>query len=58
LVAASAKKFAEQHIRPKCNGNGIEAQPFPVEGIQEGRGNGFMGEFWFVELVAGLGYHE
>ncbi len=58
MVAASAKEFAEQHIRPNVM-EWDEAQTFPVEVFKKAGEMGFMGVLVPVELGgSGLGYHE
>ena len=58
LIAASAKEFAEQHIRPNIM-IWDEAQTFPVELFKKAGKMGFMGVFIPVEFGgSGLGYHE
>jgi len=58
LVAASAKEFAEQHIRPYIM-EWDEAQTFPMEVFKKAGEMGFMGVLVPVELGgSGLGYHE
>lgn len=57
-VAASAKKFAEQHIRPNVM-IWDEAQTFPLELFKKAGEMGFMGVFVPEEYGgSGLGYHE
>jgi len=58
MVAASAKKFAEQHIRPFVM-QWDEAQEFPVEVFKKAGKMGFMGVLVPQALGgSGLGYHE
>ncbi|TQO35858.1 alkylation response protein AidB-like acyl-CoA dehydrogenase [Arenibacter algicola] len=58
LVAASAKEFAEQYIRPYVM-EWDEAQTFPMEVFKKAGEMGFMGVLVPVELGgSGLGYHE
>lgn len=58
MVAASAKEFAEQSIRPYVM-EWDEAQTFPVEVFKKAGEMGFMGVLVPVELGgSGLGYHE
>ncbi|WP_085499590.1 acyl-CoA dehydrogenase family protein [Arenibacter troitsensis] len=58
MVAASAKEFAEQYIRPYVM-DWDEAQTFPVEVFKRAGEMGFMGVLVPVELGgSGLGYHE
>jgi alkylation response protein AidB-like acyl-CoA dehydrogenase len=58
MVAASAKEFAEQHIRPHVM-EWDEAQVFPVEVFKKAGEMGFMGVLVPQELGgSGLGYHE
>ena len=58
MVAASAKEFAEQHIRPHVM-EWDESQHFPVEVFKKAGEMGFMGVFVPEELGgSGLGYHE
>ncbi|WP_031444837.1 MULTISPECIES: acyl-CoA dehydrogenase family protein [Arenibacter] len=58
LVAASAKEFAEQYIRPYVM-EWDEAQTFPIEVFKKAGEMGFMGVLVPVELGgSGLGYHE
>ena len=58
LIAASAKEFAEQYIRPYIM-EWDEAQTFPVEVFKKAGEMGFMGVLVPVELGgSGLGYHE
>ncbi|MDX1327202.1 MAG: acyl-CoA dehydrogenase family protein [Arenibacter sp.] len=58
MVAASAKEFAEQYIRPFVM-EWDEAQTFPVEVFKKAGEMGFMGVLVPVELGgSGLGYHE
>ena len=58
LIAASAKDFAEQHIRPNIM-KWDEAQTFPVELFKKAGEMGFMGIFIPEEYGgSGLGYHE
>ncbi|MCW5517763.1 acyl-CoA dehydrogenase family protein [Muriicola sp. Z0-33] len=58
LVAASAKEFAEQYIRPYIM-DWDEAQTFPVEVFKKAGEMGFMGVLVPEELGgSGLGYHE
>ncbi len=58
MVAASAKKFAEQHIRPFIM-KWDEAQEFPVEVFKKAGKMGFMGVLVPQSLGgSGLGYHE
>jgi len=58
MVAASAKKFAEQHIRPFVM-KWDEAQEFPVEVFKKAGKMGFMGVLVPQALGgSGLGYHE
>ena len=57
MVAASAKEFAEQYIRPYVM-EWDEAQTFPVEVFKKAGEMGFMGVLVPVELGgSGLGYH-
>ncbi|MCK0191300.1 acyl-CoA dehydrogenase family protein [Arenibacter sp. F20364] len=58
MVAASAKEFAEQYIRPYVM-EWDEAQTFPLEVFKRAGEMGFMGVLVPVELGgSGLGYHE
>ena len=58
MVAASAKEFAQQHIKPFVM-EWDEAQRFPVEVFKKAGEMGFMGVLVPVELGgSGLGYHE
>lgn len=58
MVAASAKKFAEQYIRPYIM-EWDEAQTFPVEVFKKAGEMGFMGVLVPEALGgSGLGYHE
>ena len=58
MVAASAKEFAEQYIRPYVM-EWDEAQTFPIEVFKKAGEMGFMGVLVPVELGgSGLGYHE
>lgn len=58
LIAASAREFAEQHIRPHIM-IWDEAQHFPREVMQKAGEMGFMGIFIPEEYGgSGLGYHE
>lgn len=58
MVAASAREFAEQHIRPFVM-EWDEAQTFPVKVFKKAGEMGFMGVLVPVELGgSGLGYHE
>lgn len=58
MVAASAKEFAEQYIRPHIM-EWDESQTFPVEVFKKAGEMGFMGVFVPEELGgSGLGYHE
>ena len=58
MVAASAKEFAEQYIRPFVM-EWDEAQTFPVEVFKKAGEMGFMGVLVPEELGgSGLGYHE
>ncbi|WP_026811405.1 acyl-CoA dehydrogenase family protein [Arenibacter latericius] len=58
MVAASAKEFAEQYIRPFVM-EWDEEQTFPVEVFKKAGEMGFMGVLVPVELGgSGLGYHE
>ncbi|MEZ4970079.1 MAG: acyl-CoA dehydrogenase family protein [Flavobacteriaceae bacterium] len=58
MVAASAKEFAEQYIRPYVM-EWDETQTFPVEVFKKAGEMGFMGVLVPVELGgSGLGYHE
>lgn len=58
MVAASAKEFAEQHIRPFVM-KWDESQEFPVEVFKKAGEMGFMGILVPQELGgSGLGYHE
>ncbi|RLD29214.1 MAG: acyl-CoA dehydrogenase [Bacteroidetes bacterium] len=58
MIAASAKEFAEQHIRPYIM-EWDEAQTFPVEVFKKAGKMGFMGVFIPEEYGgSGLGYHE
>jgi alkylation response protein AidB-like acyl-CoA dehydrogenase len=58
LIAASARDFAEQHIRPKVM-EWDEAQTFPLEVFKKAGDMGFMGVFIPEEYGgSGLGYHE
>lgn len=57
-VAAAAKKFAEQHIRPHVM-EWDESQTFPVEVFKKAGDFGFMGVLVPEEYGgSGLGYHE
>lgn len=58
MVAASAKAFAEQYIRPHIM-EWDEAQFFPVDLFKKAGNMGFMGVLVPVELGgSGLGYYE
>jgi alkylation response protein AidB-like acyl-CoA dehydrogenase len=58
LIAASAKDFAEQYIRPNIM-EWDEAQIFPVEVFKKAGEMGFMGVFVDEKYGgSGLGYHE
>lgn len=58
MVAASAKEFAEQYIRPHVM-EWDEAQTFPLEVFKKAGQMGFMGILVPEELGgSGLGYHE
>ncbi len=58
MVAASAREFAEQYIRPYIM-EWDETQTFPVEVFKKAGEMGFMGVLVPVELGgSGLGYHE
>ncbi len=58
MVAASAKEFAEQYIRPFVM-EWDESQTFPVEVFKKAGEMGFMGVLVPEELGgSGLGYHE
>lgn len=58
LIAASARDFAEQYIRPHIM-EWDEAQIFPVEVFKKAGEMGFMGVFIPEEYGgSGLGYHE
>lgn len=58
MVAASAREFAEQYIRPHIM-EWDEAQTFPVEVFKKAGEMGFMGIFVPESLGgSGLGYHE
>ncbi|MBC8769149.1 acyl-CoA dehydrogenase family protein [Arenibacter sp. BSSL-BM3] len=58
MVAASAKEFAEQYIRPYVM-EWDEAQIFPIEVFKKAGEMGFMGVLVPAELGgSGLGYHE
>jgi alkylation response protein AidB-like acyl-CoA dehydrogenase len=58
MVAASARDFAEQHIRPYIM-KWDEAQEFPVEVFKKAGQMGFMGVLVPESLGgSGLGYHE
>lgn len=58
LIAASAKDFAEQYIRPNVM-EWDEAQIFPVEVFKKAGEMGFMGVFIDEKYGgSGLGYHE
>ncbi|MBT8183302.1 MAG: acyl-CoA dehydrogenase family protein [Eudoraea sp.] len=58
LVAASAKEFAEQYIRPHVM-EWDEAQTFPLEVFKKAGEMGFMGVLVPEALGgSGLGYHE
>ncbi len=58
MVAASARDFAEQHIRPHIM-KWDEAQEFPVEVLKKAGQMGFMGVLVPESLGgSGLGYHE
>ena len=58
LIAASAKDFAEQYIRPNIM-EWDEAQTFPVEVFKKAGEMGFMGVFVDEKYGgSGLGYHE
>src|SRR5690606_39594243 len=58
MVAASAKEFAEQYIRPYVM-EWDETQTFAVEVFKKAGEMGFMGVLVPVELGgSGLGYHE
>jgi len=58
LIAASARDFAEQHIRPHIM-DWDESQHFPKEVLHRAGEMGFMGIFIPEEYGgSGLGYHE
>lgn len=58
MVAASAKEFAEQYIRPHVM-EWDETQTFPIELFKKAGEMGFMGVFVPESLGgSGLGYHE
>ncbi|MCK0177973.1 acyl-CoA dehydrogenase family protein [Flavobacteriaceae bacterium S0862] len=58
LIAASAKDFSEQYIRPNIM-EWDEAQIFPVEVFKKAGEMGFMGVFVDEKYGgSGLGYHE
>lgn len=58
LIAASARDFAEQYIRPHIM-DWDESQHFPREILQKAGGMGFMGVFIPEQYGgSGLGYHE
>ncbi len=58
LIAASARDFAEQHIRPHIM-DWDESQHFPREVLHKAGEMGFMGIFIPEEYGgSGLGYHE
>lgn len=58
LIAASARDFAEQYIRPHVM-EWDEAQTFPVDLFKKAGEMGFMGVFIPEEYGgSGLGYHE
>ncbi len=58
MVAASARDFAEQHIRPHIM-EWDEAQSFPVDLFKEAGKMGFMGVLVPEQYGgSGLGYHE
>jgi alkylation response protein AidB-like acyl-CoA dehydrogenase len=58
LIAASARDFAEQYIRPNVM-EWDEAQIFPVELFKKAGDMGFMGVFIDEKYGgSGLGYHE
>ena len=58
LIAASAKDFAEQYIRPYIM-EWDEAQIFPIEVFKKAGDMGFMGVFVDEKYGgSGLGYHE
>lgn len=58
MIAASAKDFAEQHIRPHIM-EWDEAQTFPIDLFKKAGEMGFMGVFIPEEYGgSGLGYHE
>ncbi len=58
MVAASAKKFAEQYVRPFVM-KWDESQEFPVEVFKKAGKMGFMGVLVPQSLGgSGLGYHE
>ena len=58
LIAASAKDFAEQYIRPNIM-EWDEAQIFPIELFKKAGQMGFMGVFVDEKYGgSGLGYHE
>lgn len=58
MVAASAREFAEQHIRPHVM-EWDESQTFPLEVFKKAGEMGFMGVLVPAELGgSGLGYHE
>jgi alkylation response protein AidB-like acyl-CoA dehydrogenase len=58
MVAASAREFAEQYIRPYVM-EWDESQTFPLEVFKKAGEMGFMGVLVPVELGgSGLGYHE
>ena len=58
LIAASARDFAEQYIRPHIM-EWDESQHFPKDVLQKAGEMGFMGIFIPEEYGgSGLGYHE
>ena len=58
MIAASAKDFAEQHIRPHIM-EWDEAQTFPIDLFKKAGEMGFMGVFIPEKYGgSGLGYHE
>lgn len=58
MVAASAKEFAEQHIRPNVM-DWDESQTFPLEVFKKAGEMGFMGVLVPEQYGgSGLGYHE
>lgn len=58
LIAASAREFAEQYLRPNIM-EWDEAQIFPVDVLKKAGEMGFMGIFIPEEYGgSGLGYHE